>query len=52
MNKELIIEALELLRNRVDDYMDMNDAHFSQFHRDKLNAIESEIHKLNTITIG
>ena len=52
MNKELILEALEVLETRVEDYMDASDAHFSTFYRDKLNAISEEINKLNTITNG
>ena len=52
MNKELIIEALEVLKTRVEDYMDANDAHYSKFFQDKLSDINAEINKLNTITNG
>lgn len=43
MNKELLIEALKLLRKRVEDHMDMNDAHFSTFFVNKLNDIDNEL---------
>ena len=43
MNKELLIEALKLLRTRVEDHMDMNDAHFSTFFVNKLNDIDNEL---------
>jgi hypothetical protein len=43
MNKELTIEALKLLRTRVEDYMDMNDAHFSTFFVNKLADIDNEL---------
>ena len=52
MNKELIIEALEVLRTRVEDSMDANDAHFSTFFVNKLNEIGEEIDKLNTNANG
>ena len=50
MNKELIIEALNVLRRTIDDSMDANDANFSTFFVNKLNEIDEEIDKLNTIT--
>ena len=43
MNKELIIEALEALKTRVEDYMDANDAHLSTFFVTKLSEINQEI---------
>lgn len=44
MNKELILEALEVLRTQyVEDYMDANDAHFSTFFVNKLNDIDNEL---------
>lgn len=52
MNKELILEALEVLKTRVEDSMDANDAHFSTFYMTKHNEISEEINKLNTITNG
>ena len=52
MNKELIIEALQLLRTRIEEHMDANDAHFSTFYMTKHNEISEEINKLNTITNG
>lgn len=52
MNKELLIEALKLLRKRVEDHMDMNDAHLSTFYMTRHNEISEEINKLNTITNG
>jgi len=52
MNKELIIEALKVLKTRVEDSMDANDAHFSTFFVNKLNEIDKEIDKLNTNANG
>lgn len=52
MNKELIIEALEVLKTRVEDYMDANDAHLSTFYMTKHNEISEEINKLNTNADG
>ena len=55
MNKKILIEALEVLRTRVEDSMDANDSHFSAFMQDKLSQIDAEldrINKLNTITNG
>lgn len=52
MNKELIIEALQLLRTRIEAHMDANDAHLSTFFVTKLSEIDDEINKLNTITNG
>ena len=43
MNKKLIIEALEVLKTRVEDYMDANDAHLSTFFVTKLSEIDQEI---------
>ena len=43
MNKELIIEALEALKTRVEDYMDANDANLSTFFVTKLSEIDQEI---------
>jgi hypothetical protein len=51
MNKELIIEALILLKNRVETHMDVNDAHFSTFFINKLDAIDSEIEEIENIKI-
>ena len=52
MNKELIIEALQVLRKTVKRSMDANDAHFSTFFVDKVREIDDEINKLNTNTNG
>tara|TARA_R110002167_G_scaffold341840_1_gene550403 strand:+ start:668 stop:826 length:159 start_codon:yes stop_codon:yes gene_type:complete len=52
MNKELILEALEVLRTQVEDYMDANDAHLSVFYLSRHNEISEEINKLETITNG
>ena len=52
MNKELILEALEVLRTQVEDHMDANDAHLSVFYMSRHNEISEEINKLNTITNG
>tara|TARA_R110001632_G_scaffold212436_1_gene338229 strand:+ start:1003 stop:1161 length:159 start_codon:yes stop_codon:yes gene_type:complete len=52
MNKELILEALEVLRTQVEDSMDANDAHLSVFYMSRHNEISEEINKLNTITNG
>ena len=52
MNKELILEALEVLKKTVKRSMDANDAHFSTFFVDKVREIDDEINKLNTITNG
>ena len=43
MNKELIIEALKVLRTRVEDSMDANDAHFSTFFVNKLADIDNAL---------
>ena len=43
MNKKLLIEALEVLKTRVEDYMDANDAHLSTFFVTKLSEIDQEI---------
>ena len=43
MNKELIIEALQVLRKTVERSMDANDAHFSTFFVDKVREIDDEI---------
>jgi hypothetical protein len=51
MNKELIIEALILLKNRVETHMDVNDAHFSTFFINKLDAIDSEIKEIENIKL-
>jgi len=52
MNKELIIEALEVLRERLEIHMDINDAHLSTFFLTKHNEISEEINKLNTNANG
>lgn len=46
MNKELLIEALELLKKQVEDHMDANDAHLSVFYMSRHNEIENEIEKI------
>ena len=46
MNKELILEALEVLKTRVEDSMDANDAHFSRFYINKLADIDNELEKI------
>ena len=51
MNKELIIEALEVLRTRVETHMDANDAHFSTFFVGKLSEIDDEIKEIKDIRI-
>ena len=43
MNKELIIEALQVLRKTIERNMDANDAHFSTFFVSKLSDIDDEI---------
>ena len=55
MNRNIIVLALETLREQVCDSMDANDSHFSAFMQDKLSQIDAEldrINKLNTITNG
>ena len=47
MNKNILLEALEVLRTRVKDSMDASDAHFSYFHTNKLKEIDKEINNLN-----
>jgi len=51
MNKELIIEALKLLRTRVETHMDANDAHFSTFFVSKLSDIDDEIKEVRDIRL-
>jgi len=51
MNKELIIEALILLKTRVETHMDANDAHFSTFFVSKLSDIDDEIKEIRDIKI-
>jgi len=51
MNKELIIEALILLRKRVETHMDANDARFSTFFTNKLDAIDTEIEEIENIRL-
>jgi uncharacterized protein YdcH (DUF465 family) len=51
MNKELIIEALQVLRTRVETHMDANDAHFSTFFVNKLDDIDNEIEEIENIRI-
>ena len=51
MNKELIIEALILLKKRVETHMDANDAQFSTFFVNKLNAIDKEIGEIENIRL-
>jgi hypothetical protein len=46
MNKELLIEALEVLKTRVEVNMDVNDAHFSRFYINKLADIDNELEKI------
>jgi len=43
MNKELILEALKVLKTRVQDSMDANDAQYSRYFVDKINQIDQEI---------
>ena len=47
MNKKILIEALEVLRTRVEDSMDANDAHFSYFFQNKLSEIDQEVDRLD-----
>ena len=51
MNKELIIEALEVLRKTVERNMDANDAHFSTFFVSKLSDIDDEIKEIRDIKL-
>ena len=51
MNKELIIEALEALKKTVEFQMDANDAHFSTFFVNKINAIDNEIEEVENIKL-
>ena len=51
MNKELIIEALQVLRKTVERNMDVNDAHFSTFFVSKLSDIDDEIEEIKNIKI-
>ena len=51
MNKELIIEALQVLRTRVETHMDTNDAHLSTFFVDRLSEIDNEIEEIENIRI-
>ena len=51
MNKELIIEALQLLRTRIEAHMDANDAHLSTFFVSKLSDIDDEIEEIKDIKI-
>ena len=51
MNKELIIEALQVLRKTVERNMDANDAHFSTFFVSKLSDIDDEIEEIKDIRI-
>ena len=51
MNKELIIEALIVLKKQVETHMDANDAHFSTFFVNKLDAIDSEIEEIENIKL-
>ena len=46
MNKELIIEALQVLRKTVERNMDVCDSHFSVFMQTKINHIDDEIANL------
>jgi hypothetical protein len=43
MNKELILEALKVLKIRVEESMDASDAHYSIYFREKINKINQEI---------
>lgn len=51
MNKELIIEALEVLRKTVERSMDANDSHFSTFFVGKLSEIDDEIKEIKDIRL-
>ena len=51
MNKELIIEALQVLRKTVERNMDANDAHFYTFFVNKLSDIDDEIEEIENVRI-
>ena len=51
MNKELIIEALQVLRKQVETHMDANDAHFSTFFVSKLSDIDAEMEEIENIRL-
>ena len=51
MNKELIIEALQVLRKTIERNMDANDAHFSTFFVSKLSNIDDEIEEIKNIRL-
>ena len=51
MNKELIIEALQLLRTQIEAHMDANDAHLSTFFVSKLSDIDDEIKEIRDIRL-
>jgi len=51
MNKELIIEALIVLKKQVETHMDANDAHFSTFFVNKIKAIDNEIEEIENIRL-
>ena len=50
MNKKILVEALEVLRTRVEDSIDANDANFSHFFQNKLSEIDQEIDELDLQT--
>ena len=51
MNKELIIEALKVLRKQVETHMDANDAQWSTFFVNKLSEIDNEIKEIRDIKL-
>ena len=51
MNKELIIEALILLKKQVETHMDANDAHLSTFFVNRLSEIDDEIKEIRDIRL-
>ena len=51
MNKELIIEALQVLRKQVETHMDTNDAQWSTFFVNKLSEIDNEIKEIRDIRL-
>jgi len=50
MNKKILIEALEVLRTRVEYSIDANDADFSYFFQNKLSEIDQAIDELDLQT--
>mgnify|MGYP003656586869 FL=1 len=51
MNKELIIEALKVLRKQMETHMDANDAQWSTFFVNKLSEIDDEIKEIRDIRL-